>query len=57
MVVVYGRMIFKLLENIILGFLNKDYDVLVCIIIIEIGMDILNVNIMIIYDVDKMGLV
>ena len=46
----------KTLENIILGFLNKEYDVLVCTTIVETGMDISNANTMIIYDADKMGL-
>ncbi|HBG2050088.1 TPA: transcription-repair coupling factor [Clostridioides difficile] len=54
--VAHGRMTSKSLENIILGFLNKDYDVLVCTTIIETGMDISNANTMIIYDADKMGL-
>lgn len=54
--VAHGRMTSKDLENIILGFLNKDYNVLVCTTIIETGMDISNANTMIIYDADKMGL-
>ncbi len=54
--VAHGRMTSKTLENIILSFLNKEYDVLVCTTIIETGMDISNANTMIIYDADKMGL-
>ena len=54
--VAHGRMSSKDLENIILGFLNKEFDVLVCTTIIETGMDISNANTMIIYDADKMGL-
>jgi len=54
--VAHGRMTSKTLENIILAFLNKEYDVLVCTTIIETGMDISNANTMIIYDADKMGL-
>lgn len=54
--VAHGRMTPKELENIILDFLNKEYDVLVCTTIIETGMDISNANTMIIYDADKMGL-
>ncbi|MFI3209935.1 MAG: transcription-repair coupling factor [Peptostreptococcaceae bacterium] len=54
--VAHGRMTPKDLENIILGFLNKKYNVLVCTTIIETGMDISNANTMIIYDADKMGL-
>lgn len=54
--VAHGRMTGKELENIILGFLNKEYNVLVCTTIIETGMDISNANTMIVYDADKMGL-
>ena len=54
--VAHGRMTSKALENIILGFLNKEYNVLVCTTIIETGMDISNANTMIVYDADKMGL-
>ena len=52
----HGRMTSKDLENIILGFLNKEFNVLVCTTIIETGMDISNANTMIVYDADKMGL-
>ena len=54
--VAHGRMTPKELENIIIDFLNKEYDVLVCTTIVETGMDISNANTMIIYDADKMGL-
>ncbi|WP_338560712.1 transcription-repair coupling factor [Paraclostridium sordellii] len=54
--VAHGRMTGKELENIIIGFLNKEYNVLVCTTIIETGMDISNANTMIVYDADKMGL-
>ncbi len=54
--VAHGRMTSKDLENIILGFLNKEFNVLVCTTIVETGMDIANANTMIIYDADKMGL-
>ena len=54
--VAHGRMTSKALEDIILSFLNKEYDVLVCTTIIETGMDISNANTMMIYDADKMGL-
>ena len=36
--------------------MNKEYNVLVCTTIIETGMDIPNVNTMIVHDADKMGL-
>ncbi|MEG1284413.1 MAG: transcription-repair coupling factor [Romboutsia sp.] len=54
--VAHGRMTPKDLENIILGFLNKEFNVLVCTTIIETGMDISNANTMIVYNADKMGL-
>ena len=44
------------LEKIVMDFMNKEYDILVATTIIETGMDIQNVNTMIIYDSDKMGL-
>ncbi|WP_101772537.1 transcription-repair coupling factor [Peptostreptococcus faecalis] len=54
--VAHGKMSSKQLENTILSFLSKEFDVLVCTTIIETGMDIANANTMIIYDADKMGL-
>lgn len=54
--VAHGRMSATELENTILSFLNKEYDVLVCTTIIETGMDIANANTIIIYDADRMGL-
>lgn len=44
------------LEEIMLSFINYEYDILVMIIIIEIGVDVLNVNILIIEEVDCFGL-
>jgi transcription-repair coupling factor (superfamily II helicase) len=44
------------LENVMLGFMKNEYNILVCTTIIETGIDIPNVNTMIIYDSDKMGL-
>jgi transcription-repair coupling factor (superfamily II helicase) len=52
----HGKMTGRNLENIIFGFLNKEYDVLVCTTIIETGMDISNANTIIVYDADRMGL-
>lgn len=54
--VAHGRMTSSQLENTVLSFLSKEFDVLVCTTIIETGMDIANANTMIIYDADKMGL-
>ena len=44
------------LEKIMYGFINGEIDVLVSTTIIETGLDISNVNTMIIHDSDQMGL-
>ena len=44
------------LENIMYRFINGEIDVLVSTTIIETGLDISNVNTMIIHDADNMGL-
>lgn len=54
--IAHGRMSSKELEDTILSFLSKEFDVLVCTTIIETGMDISNANTMIIYNADQMGL-
>ena len=54
--VAHGQMGEKSLEKIMLGFISNEFDVLVSTTIIETGLDIPNVNTMIIYDADKMGL-
>jgi len=52
----HGQMSERKLEKIMISFLNKEFDVIVCTTIIETGLDIGNVNTMIIYDSDKFGL-
>ncbi|MCD7777380.1 MAG: transcription-repair coupling factor, partial [Clostridiales bacterium] len=52
----HGQMKEKQLESVLEDFLNKDIDVLVCTTIIETGMDIQNVNTIIIENADYMGL-
>jgi len=52
----HGQMSESKLENIMIDFLNKEFDVLICTTIIETGLDIGNVNTIIIYDADRMGL-
>ncbi|MGM9944687.1 MAG: transcription-repair coupling factor [Lysinibacillus sp.] len=52
----HGRMKESELESVILSFLDGDYDVLVTTTIIETGVDIPNVNTLIIHDADRMGL-
>ena len=52
----HGQMSEKQLEDIMLQFVNNQYDVLVATTIIESGLDIPNVNTMIILDADRLGL-
>lgn len=54
--IAHGQMGERNLEAIMLDFLNREYDVLICTTIIETGLDIPNVNTIIIADADKMGL-
>lgn len=44
------------LEDVIVGFAEHEYDILLCTTIIENGLDISNANTMIIHDADKFGL-
>ena len=52
----HGQMKESELENIMYRFINGEIDVLVSTTIIETGLDISNVNTMIIHDADNMGL-
>jgi transcription-repair coupling factor (superfamily II helicase) len=52
----HGQMNERELENVVIGFVKNEYDILVSTTIIETGMDIPNVNTIIINDADKMGL-
>ena len=52
----HGQMSEHELENIMMDFISGDIDVLVCTTIIETGLDIANVNTIIIQDADYMGL-
>ncbi|MEG2311279.1 MAG: transcription-repair coupling factor, partial [Bacilli bacterium] len=52
----HGRMGKQNLENVMLEFINKKYDVLVCTTIIETGIDIPTVNTLIVLDSDRFGL-
>lgn len=54
--VAHGQMDEKILEDTMFDFYNNEYDVLVCTTIIEAGLDIPNVNTIVISDADKMGL-
>ncbi len=52
----HGQMSERELEHIMFGFINGEIDVLVSTTIIETGLDISNVNTMIIDDADRLGL-
>ncbi len=52
----HGQMRERELEQIMYSFINGDIDVLVATTIIETGVDISNVNTMIIHDADRFGL-
>lgn len=52
----HGKMTESQLESVILNFLDGEYDVLVTTTIIETGVDMPNVNTLIVHDADRMGL-
>ncbi len=52
----HGQMQERDLENVMLDFSANQYDILVCTTIIESGLDIPNVNTIIINEADKLGL-
>ena len=52
----HGKMEKNELENIMMSFINKEYDILLCTTIIETGIDIPNANTLIIYNADRFGL-
>lgn len=54
--VAHGQMEESRLERVMLDFLAGEFDVLVCSTIIESGLDIPNVNTLIVYDADHLGL-
>lgn len=54
--VAHGQMPERELEHVMLDFLSGEIDVLVSTSIIETGVDIPNVNTLIIYDADRLGL-
>lgn len=54
--IAHGQMAEEQLEDIMIEFLEKKHDILVCTTIIEIGLDIPNVNTIIIDDAHKFGL-
>ena len=52
----HGRMSKVELEDVMQKFINKEYDCLICTTIIETGINIPNVNTLIIMDADRFGL-
>lgn len=54
--VAHGQMNETELEDIMFRFINGEFDVLVCTVIIESGLDMPNVNTIIVEDSDRMGL-
>ncbi len=54
--VAHGQMEGSKLEDIMLGFINGDYDVLLCTTIVESGLDIPNANTIIINEAHRYGL-
>ena len=52
----HGQMNENELENVMMDFIDREYDILVCTTIIESGLDMQNVNTIIIEDADRMGL-
>ncbi len=55
-IVGHGQMNEHELEDVMLGFLDREYDVLVATTIIESGLDIPNANTIIVDDADRLGL-
>lgn len=52
----HGRMDKKELEDVMIRFMEREYDILLCTTIIETGIDIPSVNTLIIIDADRFGL-
>ena len=55
-VVGHGKMDKNEIEDVMMRFVNKEYNVLICTIIIETGIDIPNANTIIVENADKFGL-
>ncbi|MGE5529994.1 MAG: transcription-repair coupling factor [Patescibacteria group bacterium] len=54
--VAHGQMPEEQLERVMLEFLDGEADILLCTTIIESGLDIANVNTLVVYDADHLGL-
>ncbi|HHV97123.1 MAG TPA: transcription-repair coupling factor [Clostridiaceae bacterium] len=54
--IAHGQMEERKLEDVMLKFMRGEFDILICTTIIESGLDLPNVNTLIVEDADKMGL-
>ena len=54
--IAHGQMSKMELEDVMIDFINHEFDILLCTTIIETGIDISNVNTLIIFDADRFGL-
>ena len=54
--IAHGRMNKDEIEDTMISFINNEFDILLCTTIIETGIDIPNVNTLIIYNADNFGL-
>ena len=54
--IAHGKMTGKELEDVMIDFINKKIDVLVCTTILESGIDIANANTIIVENADRLGL-
>ena len=52
----HGKMNKNEIEDVMIKFVNREFDILLCTTIIETGIDISNVNTLIILDADRFGL-
>ncbi len=52
----HGQMPEHEIERVVSGFIDREYDVLLCTTIIESGIDIPTVNTIVVYEADKFGL-
>jgi len=54
--VAHGQMSERALEDVMIKFVQKDFDILVCTTIIESGLDIPNANTLLVHRADRLGL-
>ncbi|MBR3490004.1 MAG: transcription-repair coupling factor, partial [Bacilli bacterium] len=54
--IIHGQMSKEEIEDTMMAFVNNEFDILLCTTIIETGIDIPNVNTLIVFDSDRFGL-